>query len=426
MSEKPRLLFLSQTLPYPPHGGVQIRTFHTLRNLAKRFDVTALCFYRWKPGRLEPDVEGAIRALGEFADVRAFPIPQEHGRVRLLLDHARSVLTGRVYTVSTYRSAVFVQAVREAQQEVHFDIAHLDSLDLSGYLPLLGELPTVCVHHDAQSLLLRRRAHHQGSWPKSAYFRYQARLMEKEERVVCTNVDLNVTVSETDSEVLRQVAPRGNFRVVPNGVDIGFFQPRVAEESGIIFVGGTTWYPNKDALDFYRSSVLPEIRKRLPKVRTTWVGRASEEEVHSYSSAPHGLDLTGYVDDVRPFIAAAACYVVPIRIGGGTRIKILDAWAMGKAVVSTSIGCEGLNARDGENILIADTPTEMVDRIQSVIENPELRHRLGANGRRTVEEDYSWDAIGNRMNRLYLDLIARSTGVRRQPSQVREVSFPSD
>jgi len=95
-------------------------------------------------------------------------------------------------------------------------------------------------------------------------------------------------------------------------------------------------------------------------------------------------------------------------------------------VVSTSIGCEGLNARDGENILIADTPTEMVDRIQSVIENPELRHRLGANGRRTVEEDYSWDAIGNRMNRLYLDLIARSTGVRRQPSQVREVSFPSD
>jgi glycosyltransferase involved in cell wall biosynthesis len=404
MNGRRRLLFLSQTLPYPPHGGVQIRTFHTLRNLAKVFDVTALCFYRWKTGHLEPDVDQALRVLGKFARVEAFPIPQEHGRLRVLLDHASSAITGRVYTVSTYRSRAFEDAIKSARQRTEFDIAHLDSLDLSGYLPLLEDLPTVCVHHDAQSLLLRRRARHQKSRLMAAYLNYQSRLMEKEEREICPSVDLNVTVSEADRTVLRGIAPNGRFEVVPNGVDIDYFKPDTEPaEGGIVFVGGTTWYPNKDALEYYRSTILPELRATLPFETTMWVGRATDDEIGAFSCT--GLELTGYVEDVRPFIANAACYVVPIRVGGGTRIKILDAWAMGKAVVSTSVGCEGLDAKHGENILIADDPGEFALRVREVIEDPQLRRSLGINARKTAERKYSWEAIGHDMTRMYSELL---------------------
>ena len=422
MNSKPGLLFLSQTLPYPPDGGVKIRTYHTLRNLAKAFEIRALCFYRWKPGRHEPEVEAAIAELGAFADVRAFSIPQEHSRTRLLIDHARSVLSGRVYTVHSYTSQLFAGALREELNKGHVDIVHLDSLDLSGYLPIVEEKPTVCVHHDAQSLLLRRRADYQANPLLSKYFRHQARLMEKEERSICPSVDINVTVSETDRQVLERIAPSGRFEVVPNGVDIEFFQPREAHEEGIAFVGGTSWYPNRDALSYYRSTILPAIRARKPDVTTTWVGRATAEEIHENSAIGEGLQLTGYVEDVRPYIAAAACYVVPLRIGGGTRIKILDAWAMGKAVVSTSIGCEGLEARDGTNILIADTPSEFAECVARVLEDPVLRGRLGHEARQTVEDRYSWDAIGEEMNQMYLDVVRSDES--RQPTN--RVSGASD
>lgn len=408
MSSKPRLLFLSQTLPFPPDGGVKIRTYHTLRNLAKAFEITALCFYRWKSGKHEPEVETALAGLGTFADVRAFPIPQEHSRTRFLLDHARSVLSGRVYTVYSYASRRFERALRGELARDSVDIVHLDSLDLSGYLPIVKDRPTACVHHDAQSLLLRRRAEYQSSSVSAKYFRHQAHLMEKEERSICPKVDVNVTVSETDRQVLEKIAPSGRFEVVPNGVDVHFFQPRETREEGIAFVGGTSWYPNRDALAYYRSTILPAIRRRKPDVVTTWVGRASSEEVREYSAGGDGLQLTGYVDDVRPYIASAACYVAPLRIGGGTRIKILDAWAMGKAVVSTSVGCEGLDARDGENILVADTPSEFAECVAAVIDDPALRGRLGGEARRTVEDRYSWDAIGTEMNATYLDLVRRS------------------
>lgn len=402
---RPRLLFLSQTLPFPPHGGVQIRTYHTLRNLSREFDVTALCFYRWKPGRLEPDVNSALEALSEFGNIRAFPIEQEHSNRRRVLDHARSLAFQRVYTVSTYKSNDFATAIEAELNDGSIALVHLDSLDLSGYLPLVEHKPTVCVHHDAQSLLLTRRARHQGSLLMQKYFLHQAELMEREEAMICPTVDLNVTVSEADRDVLRGVAPTARFEVVPNGVDIEYFQPRTESESGIVFVGGLTWFPNMDALSYYRSKLLPRILRRIPDVPTAWVGRAAVAEIDEYSQPENGLQLTGYVDDVRPYIASAACYVVPIRIGGGTRIKILDAWAMGKAVVSTSIGCEGLDARHDENILIADSPDEFAERVTQVLTDEPLRRRLGWEARRTVEQRYSWDAIGDDMNQLYLDLI---------------------
>jgi glycosyltransferase involved in cell wall biosynthesis len=406
---RPRLLFLCQTLPYPPDGGVKIRSNHTLRALSTAFEVDALCFYRWKEGRAHTRVAESVAALRQFGAVEAFPIPQEHSRWRLLADHAASVLTGRVYTDFAYRSVPFARRLHELLATRRYDLVHLDSLDLSGYLPALGGLVRACTHHNAESALLVDRAGYEASPLRAAYLRYQGRHMKAAEAARCRQFDLNIAVSDDDARTLGRHCPSARFTVVPNGVDTGFFYPSpTAVTSDIVFVGGTTWFPNKDALEFFAERVLPLIRARLPGVSVTWVGRATEAERRHFADR-HGIRMTGYVDDIRPVVWEAACYVAPLRAGGGTRLKILDAWAMGKAVVSTTVGCAGLEARDGENILVRDGPEAFAEGVLAVLAEPELAGRIGRAARQTVEDRYAWERIGDRLVGAYRELLGRGT-----------------
>jgi glycosyltransferase involved in cell wall biosynthesis len=400
-------LFLSQTLPFPPDGGVKIRTYNILRLLARTYDITALCFYRNKSGRMTTDVSKALTGLRELARVEAFPIPQEQSRVRLVWDHVRSLAARRAYTVYSYQSEDFECRLRELLAQEHFDLVHSDSLDLSCYFPLVRNLPLACTHHDAQSVLLARRAQVEASPFRRWYVAHQARLMEAEERRWCPAIDLNVAVSELDAATLQQVAPTAAFTVVPNGVDIEYFSPAATpSDGGIISVGGTSWYPNKDALEYFATSILPILRTNGVTAPVSWVGRATGEEIDRYGRE-FGITLSGYVDDVRPYVRAAACYIVPIRIGGGTRVKILDAWAMGSPIVSTTIGCEGLMARDGENILIRDDPEAFAAAVADLLGNDDLRGRLSAGGRATALAEYSWEALEPSLKRDYAALQSR-------------------
>jgi glycosyltransferase involved in cell wall biosynthesis len=228
--------------------------------------------------------------------------------------------------------------------------------------------------------------------------------MKREERRWCPQVSLNVAVSEVDKAVLLAHAPGSRFAVVPNGVDTEGFTPGAPGSRGIVFVGGTTWFPNRDALDYFAGAILPELRQLGVDEPVSWVGRASESERREFDRK-HGIRMTGYVEDIRPDVAEALCYVVPLRIGGGTRIKILDAWALGKAVVSTSIGCEGLDARDGENILVRDDPRSFAEGIHRVLTDGAFRRRLEEGGRRTAEERYSWESLEPAMRSKYLSLV---------------------
>ena len=415
LTRRPRLLFLCQTLPYPPDGGVWIRTYHVLRLLARAFDVTALCFERppMTGNDAASDVDASRAALSAFGHVEVFPIPQRASRIRFAWDHIRSVACQQVYTTFMYESCRFQQRMTELLA-TPFDVVHVDSLALVRYLRACGDVPIVCVHHDIESDLLQRRANICGSRWLALYLRHQAKLMLKVEREWCGRVAMNVTVSDHDRVRLKAVVPEASVAVVANGVDTDEFRPdATGGGGGVAFIGGTSWAPNLDALNYFCEQILPHLPPATRKSHPVrWIGNATREQQQRYADR-YGVDLTGYMRDVRPAMGAADCHIVPLRAGGGTRLKILNSWAMGKPVVSTSIGCEGLAAVDGENILIRDDPKQFARAVVDVLQDPALRSRLAAHGRRTAEERYSWDIIGRAMNHTYFSMTSADNAGRR-------------
>lgn len=400
---KPRLLYLGHNLPFPPHEGALIRSYHTVRLLSRAFDVTGVYFFRRGAHATDEARGAAVEEMGRFGSATAHPIPQEFSRWRTVWDHARSVMMGMPYTRWVHESRSVRERIEDELRGVGFDLVHVDSLDLLAYLPTFFGTATVLAHHNVESSLLRRRAEPEPALRK-AYIRYQANLVESAEREWCRRVALNVAVSDQDAQALRRIAPESELFVMPNGVDTTEFTPTEEEPHGdIVFVGGYSWFPNTDGMEFFAQQVLPLIRAEEPNVAVRWVGKAPDEARTRFAEL--GVEMTGYVDDIRPEVLGSRVVVVPLRVGGGTRLKILDAWAMGKAVVSTSVGCEGLRTRHGENILIADTPAEFAQATLRVLRIPTLRRRLGAEARRTAEQHYDWDSLGDGMCARYLGLL---------------------
>ncbi len=405
MSPKPHILFLSQCLPYPPESGATARTFNILRQLQKEFDITLLAFSRFNH-QLDAAARAASRrALGQFLTrvCVPVPVPSEHSTLRRLWDHLRSLGSGRAYTFYEYWSKDFQAQLRNAILQKGIDLVHIDSLDLHRWLGELPRVTTVCTHHDIESELLRRRADRVKSSVLRRYILHQANLVERIEREFCPQFNANVMMSELDAEKLENIAPGSRTIVVPNGVDTEYFTPTTISPpvpGRVIFVGSPFAFPNRDAVEYLLREIWPNIRAGDRTVSLQLIGRCSESDSARYGSHP-GVTCLGHVADIRPHMAKVCCSVVPIRVGGGTRLKILDAWAMAKPVVSTSIGCEGLKAIDGQNILIRDTPRTFAEAVLEVLSDSELHSRLGANGRKAAEQTYSWNVIGHGLRAYY-------------------------
>ena len=417
MSERPRLLFLAQSLPFPPHSGVAVRTYNILRELQREFDVDLVAFSRRGHQANAAARDAARDALrGALAHVaEPTPVPNEGSGIRRAWDHLRSVVTGRAYTFYEYRSGDFDRELRRSLRERPPALVHLDSLDLHGLLPHLPSVPIAVTHHDIDSALLRSRAHWIGSAPRRWYLELQAGRVERVERSVAPRLALNVLTSRPDEQRLLALAPRATTAVIPNGTDTDHFTPTGAPsiDGRVVFVGPTHAYPNRDAVEWMLEAIWPLIRGADPAASLRLVGRSAPELRARYDAVP-GVTTLGQLPDLRPALSDARCCVVPIRIGGGTRLKILDAWAMGKAIVSTTVGCEGLAAVDGENILVRDTPETFAEAVRTVLRDPALRERLERNARRTAVEHYGWTVIGERLRRAYAVLIG-AEGTARVP-----------
>lgn len=385
------------------------RTFNVLRQLQQEFDVVVLPYYRRNHQPNAEALRAARAALEGFVTRVGVPAPirAEHVLSRRVWDHARSLLTGRAYTYYEYASREYGEQLRRSLADAPPALIHLDSLVLHRWVPDLPAVPQVCTHHNIESDVLRLRATRTKSRILGRYIRHQAVRVEATERQIAAGFRANIMMSEQDAARLQRLAPRARTVVVPNGVDTTFFVPdpsRPPISGRIAFLGPTYLFPNRDAMEYLLAEIWPHIRAAVPSATLRIIGKSPAADRARFDAVA-GVASLGLVPDIRPHLAEAACCVVPLRVGGGTRLKILDSWAMGKAVVSTSLGCEGLAAVDGENILVRDDPRAFGEAVVSVLTDARLRERLERNARQTVEQRYSWDMIGERLRAAYHEII---------------------
>ena len=408
VTAKPGILFLSQCLPYPPHSGVTNRTFNILKQLQPGFDVTLLAYARRNHQANAEARHTAQAALASFVKRVGNPVPiqAEHAVTRRLWDHVRSVATQRPYTYYEYGSRAYGEQLRRALAEAPPALIHLDSLDMHRWLPWLPAVPHICTHHNIESDLLRLRANRTTRMLRR-YILHQAALVERVDRQLVPRFRLNIMMSELDAQRLRRLAPGARTLVVPNGVDTTFFVPdasRPQVRGRVVFVGPTYLFANRDGVDHLLERIWPLVRSAHPSATLHLIGKSSLADRMRYERVP-GVACLGFVPDIRPHLAEACCSVVPLRVGGGTRLKILDSWAMGKAIVSTSLGCEGLDGVDGKHLLIRDDPSAFAKGVSEVLSNATLRRDLERNARQIAEQQYSWDRIGEGLRTAYREII---------------------
>jgi glycosyltransferase involved in cell wall biosynthesis len=274
------------------------------------------------------------------------------------------------------------------------DLCVADFMAGTPNVPLDGPVPVVFFAHNVEHRIWDRLAAVESRGWRRKLLLNEARKMRRYEAEVCRQARRTLAVSEIDRKHLAAAAPEADVWAVPTGVDTAYFRPNGYHEipQTMVFTGSMDWYPNEDALLYFIDAILPAIRREVPGARLSAVGRNPSPRLRAAAAAA-GVTVTGRVDDVRPYMASAPIYVVPLRVGGGTRLKIFEALAMGKAVVSTTVGAEGLPLVPGEHFLCADEPEQFARAVVSLLRDGAQRRALGRAGRHVVEQRYSWPQV---------------------------------
>jgi polysaccharide biosynthesis protein PslH len=282
-------------------------------------------------------------------------------------------------------------------------LLHLDSIDLGLFASATTGFRKVLSHHNCESAMAFRRAENEPNPLKKVYLRLQARKLANMERSICGTFDMNTVVSEGDAALLKAIQPTAHIHVVENGVDTDYFALSEIDEEphSVAFTGSLDWYPNVSGMEFFVREIWPRVKNGFPNSRLYVAGKNPPEQALRWGKEDSSIVVIPNPEDIRPWLARASAFVCPILDGGGTRLKVLDAMAMAKAVVSTTIGCEGLRVANGENILIADAPQEFADKLRLLLSDEELRNRLGRAARTLVESEYSWERIGRQLEQAY-------------------------
>ena len=291
------------------------------------------------------------------------------------------------------------------------DLCVADFLVAMPNLPTRMATPVLLFEHNVEYMIWKRLHEVEEEWWRRALLALEWRKMRRYEAKACARAGRTVAVSEADRALLAADAPSADIKAIGTGVDTEYFQPNGAMETPatLVFTGSMDWYPNEDAILYFIERILPELRRDVPGLSVTVVGREPSDRLRAECAAA-GVNVTGTVADVRPYVVAAAVYIVPLRIGGGTRLKIFEALAMGKAVVATRVGAEGLPISPGEHFLQADNPTEFAKAVLTLLKDPARRHALGMAGRRLVEERYSWREVSRQFEAHCEDVVARHAG----------------
>lgn len=405
-----RILYVTQIVPYPPHGGVLQRGFNLVRELGRHHQVTLLAFHH--PDEL-PNGEPLDRSrteLGRFcARIEYFPLWPKQSALHKLVAFSAGALYPLPFSVLAHKSAALARRIAQLCGDQTQDIVHLDTIALAPYARFCAGVPTVLVHHNIESQLMARRADYESNALARAYVRAQASRLTRYERRESGKFPLNITVSDADAATLGQICPGVATAVVPNGVDTEYFTPHFGEETpALIFTGGMNMFANRDAVEWFLDSIWPLIKAAVPGVRFYAIGQRPSTRILDVAASDSAVEAPGFVDDVRPWVARSAVYVVPMRVGGGTRLKMVDAMAQGKAIVATSLGAEGIDGEDGKHFLLADEPEQFAGYVVKLLQDRELLNRFAVAARQRAEERYAWPILGRRLANCYEQAIERS------------------
>ena len=395
-----KILWLKTELLHPVDKGGKIRTYAMLREIAKQHEVTYLTL---DDGGAAPDaVEKASEYCSRLERV-AFD-PAERGSVGFYGDLLANLLSPLPYAIARYRSRAFGDRVRELVGDGDFDVLVCDFLTPAVNLPRDLGVPTVLFQHNVEAEIWRRHTDVRKDPLSRAYFREQFRRMRAFEAEECRRFDLVVAVSESDARhFVREYGVEGAVDI-PTGVDVGYFTRRPdappKTRGNMVFTGSMDWMPNEDGIRWFVEAVLPLVRNRVPGASLTVVGRNPPASIVALGERDDAVLVTGRVPDVRPYLESGSVFVVPLRVGGGTRLKIYEGMSMGLPVVSTTVGAEGLPLVDGEHLILADSAQGFADACVALLNDPARAGSMGDHGAAYVRSQFSWSSVAARFVEL--------------------------
>jgi polysaccharide biosynthesis protein PslH len=387
-----RILWLKTELLHPIDKGGKIRTYEMLKELCRAHEVTYLCLRR------DEDTGDTVDRASEYCQ-RLVTVPfadPARFSARFYGDLGRNLVSTLPYNFQKYASRPMRDAIRQELAARTYDVVCCDFLfPAVNFDARTSKVPTVLFQHNVESALWDRQWRVQKNPAKRAFFYLQYRKLLACEARICRDFDLVVAVSDVDADTMKRQFGLRECASVPTGVDTETYKPSgtvATDPNELVFTGSMDWMPNEDAILWFVDDILPLIAREVPEVRLTVVGRNPTPRLQELAKRESRVTLTGRVDDVRPYIERAALYIVPLRVGGGTRLKIYEAMSMEKAMVSTRIGAEGLDVTDGQDLRYADDAESFARTTVELLRDKAQQERLAKAARSLVVERYGWAA----------------------------------
>jgi glycosyltransferase involved in cell wall biosynthesis len=393
-----KILWVNSDFLHPTTRGGQIRTLETLKRLHRRHEIHYAALLRSSA----PD---ALERSAEYCTI-AYPVAHQAPREftpRFYRQICESHFSKLPLAVLRYRSNALKRRVDSLIREEKFDAIVCDFLFSAPNIPDPGS--AILFQHNVESIIWKRQAEHAPTRRLKMYFQGQHERMLRYEERVCRSVKRIVAVSQDDARAMQSLYGVREVAAVPTGVDLDYFAPPPNPPpvaSDLVFLGSMDWWPNIDGIRWFVADILPLIRRQLPACSLTVVGRLPSAEILRLAETDVRIHVTGTVPDVRPYLWGSAVSIVPLRIGGGTRLKIYESMAAQVPVVSTTIGAEGLDVRDGENIALADSPQVFAERCLALLGCAESRRKQAQAAWERVSACYSWEAVSRQFELLLI------------------------
>jgi len=392
-----RVLLLTQVLPYPPDSGPKVKTYYVLKYLAERHDVTLVSFVR------DTDKVEHVEHLKSLCK-KVVTVPITRSPVMDLQFLGKSLLTNQPWMMVRDEREDMQAVLADLAKTTDFDVVHADQLNMAQYALPFTKSRKVLDLHNALWVLYKRLSE---TLPLTKPMKYilmrDWRLLKQYEGQMCRTFDAVLAVSQEDKLALIEAGARLDMTVIPIAIDTDEQAqiPRQPRSPHIVHIGTMYWPPNIAGITWFLDEIYPLVKQQVPDVRCTLIGARPPASITDRAKADSSLTVTGYVEDPIPYLADSSMMVVPLKAGGGMRVKILNALSQGVPMVSTTVGCEGINVTNGEDILVADSPEDFADATTRLLTNSILNRQITEKGRTMVVNTYDYRQACKPLDAIY-------------------------